>query len=224
MQKRGKKTDLEILADLPVLVDFILLQDCFSRYKSPKKKIFDLKMQGYLQQIKRGQYFNLKSKAFEFTPYEVIANSLYYPSYVSMEWALQYYGVIPERVKGVTSVTLLRSKIFKTVYAPFFYWHLSKNRYAVGYGVKLNDKGESFLIAGPEKALLDYISVKAKNLKITDDKDIRDFLKKDMRLDLDEFLKIVKTEDLDLLLSFYHRNSKEYKTMRWLLKQKGGRL
>lgn len=220
MQKKSSKTDLETLAELPVRVDYLLLQDRFSHNKSPKKKIFDLKKKGYLYQIKRGQYFNLKSKFFQNTPYEIVANALYFPSYVSMEWALQYYGLIMDRVTTVTSATLLRSNNFKTPYSPFSYTHIAKKRYPVGYGTKTNSTGDSFLIARPEKALIDYTSVRAKNLIIKTEDDIREFIEEDLRLDLPELLKITPLEDLKELLPYYHRNSKEYRILQWLIKQK----
>lgn len=220
VQKTSKKTDLEILTSLPVSVDFLLLQDRFSNFKSPKKKIFDLKKKGYLQQIQRGQYFNSKSKYLESTSYEVIANSLYFPSYVSMEWALQFYGLIADRVTVVTSVTLLRSKNLKTPQALFSYHHLHKNRYPVGYMTKLNNVGNSFLIATPEKALIDYVSTKAKDLVIRTAADIHEFLENDLRLDLRELLEKRAVEDIEELLPFYHRNSKEFRILKWLVNQK----
>ena len=220
MQKKSTKPDIEVLASLPVRVDYILLQDRFSNHKSPKKKIFDLKKKGYLRQIKRGQYFNLKSKFIEDTPYEIVANSLYFPSYVSMEWALQYYGLITDRVTSVTSVTLLRSKDFKTPYSPLSYKHIPKNRYPIGYITKVNKAGDSFLIARPEKALMDYVNVKAKNLNIKNEYDIQEFLENDLRVDLKEFLKTTKIEDIKELLPFYHRNSKEYRILKWLILRK----
>jgi len=220
MQKKSIKADIEILGELPVRVDYLLLQDRFSHHKSPKKKIFDLKKKGYLQQIKRGQYFNLKSKFIATTPYEVVANSLYFPSYVSMEWALQFYGLIMDRVVTVTSVTLQRSKNFKTPYAPFFYQHLSKNRYPLGYVSKLNNAGEAFLIARPEKALMDYVNIKAKDFVIKSDSDIQEFLEEDLRLDLQEFLKTVSADEIKELLPAYHRNSKEHRILKWLFHQK----
>lgn len=220
MQKKSTKSDIEILASLPVRVDYLLLEDCFYHYKSPRKKIFDLKNKGYLRQIKRGQYFNLKSKFFESTPYEIIANSLYFPSYISMEWALQYYGLILDRVTTVTSVTLLRSKNFITPYAPFSYQHIPKNRYPVGYVTIANTTGDHFLIARPEKALVDYINIKAKDLVIKDADDMQEFLENDLRLDLAEFSKLITGENLKELLPFYHRNSKEYRMLKWLLNRK----
>ncbi len=222
MKNKSKKADIEILGELPVKVDYLLLEDNFSNFKNPKKKIFDLHKKNYLYQIQRGLYFNLKSKKIETTPYEIIANSIYYPSYVSMEWALQYYGLIMDRVNTVTSVTLKRSKEFKTPYAPFTFRHISKNRYPLGYLTITNDAGESFLMARPEKALVDYVSIKAKNLQITTPYDIEEFLENDLRLDLNEFLKVTPIDDLTELLPFYHRNSKEQRILKWLINRKGG--
>ena len=220
MQKKSNIQLIEILANLPVRVDYLLLQDTFSNYKNPKKKIFDLKKNGCLQQIKRGQYFNLKSKYFENSSYETIANSLYFPSYVSMEWALQYYGLLMDRVTTVTSVTLLRSKNFMTPYAPYTYNHLTKKRFPYGYLSKMNNKNESFLIARPEKALLDYVNLKAKNLTINTPMDISEFLENDLRLDLNEFLKITFVDNLKELEALYHRNSKEFRILKWLINRK----
>jgi hypothetical protein len=213
-------SDVEALAGLPVRVDYLLLEDCFSRYKSPKKKIFDLKKKGYLRAIKRGQYFNLKSKFIESTPSEILANSLYFPSYISMEWALQHYGLIMDRVTTITSVTLLPSKDFTTPQAPYSYKHISKNRYPVGFSTVTNDSGESFLIARPEKALIDYVSIRAKNLTIKTAGDIQEFLENDLRLDLNEFFEITDIENLKELLPYYHRNSKEFRILKWLKSRK----
>ena len=222
MQKKSKKTDLDILSDLPVKADYLLLEDNFSNYKNPKKKIFDLKKKNYLFQIKRGLYFNLKSKLIETTSYEIIANSIYYPSYISLEWALQFYGLIMDRVNTVTSVTLKRSKDFKTPYAPFSFKHISKNRYPFGYVTKTNQAGESFLMARPEKALVDYINNKTKNLKMNTSQDIEEFLENDLRLDINEFLKLTTLQHLIELLPFYHRNSNEHRILKWLINRMKG--
>ena len=126
-----------------------------------------------------------------------------------------------DRVNTVTSVTLKKSKDFKTPYAPFSFKHISKNRYPTGYITKTNNAGDSFLIARPEKALVDYINIKAKNLKITAADNIKDFLENDLRLDLEEFFKVTDTNDLKELLSFYHRNSKEHRILKWTCLRSG---
>ncbi len=125
-----------------------------------------------------------------------------------------------DRVTPVTSVTLLRSKNFNTPYSPLSYKHITKNRYPVGYVTKVNKSGDSFLIARPEKALIDYVNMKAKDLVIKTDGDIQEFLENDLRLDLSEFLKIIKPEEIKELLPFYHRNSKECRILKWLISRK----
>lgn len=221
MQKKSKLTDHDILEKLPVKVDYLLLKDRFSHNKSVKKKIFDLCKKGLLFQVRRGQYINIKSKKVDDTPLEVIANSLYYPSYVSLEWALQFYGLILDRVVSVTSVTLRRSCELNTPETTYYYSHLNKKRYPVGYVIQNQDSENCFFIARPEKALLDYISVKAKNLSIENEKDIQFFLEDDLRLYLDDFLNQIKLEDLQELVPYYHRNSKEYRILKWLINKKG---
>ncbi len=220
MQKKSILSDLEALTNLPVQVDLLLLKDRFSQYKNTKKKIFDLMKKGYLQQIKRGLYYNLKSKEINSTSFEVIANSVYFPSYVSMEWALQYYGLISERVNTVTSVTTQRSQIFKTAYAQLSYTHIIKKRYPVGYIIKIVSQNEKFFIARPEKALIDYINLKAKNLILKTESDIQNFLENDIRIDLHEFFKNITIENVNELVPYYHRNSKEYRVLNWIKKEK----
>ncbi len=220
--KKSKVTDIELLTNLPVRVDYIFLKDLFKAYKSPKKKIFDLKERGFLYLIRRGQYFNLKSREVETGNYETIANSLYFPSYISLEWALQHYGLISDRVITVTSVTINRSKKFDTPLANFSYEHLNKKRYPIG-NIVLNIKGgKSFLIARPEKALMDYVNLRAKNLKVSSGSDISEFLEEDLRLDINKFKKIVRLLHIQELYPFYHRNSKEHRILKWLIKEKIG--
>lgn len=134
--------------------------------------------------------------------------------------ALQHYGLIMDRVTTITSVTLLPSKDFKTPQAPYSYKHISKNRYPVGYSAVTNNSGESFLIARPEKALIDYVSIRAKNLIIKTAGDIQEFLENDLRLDLNEFFEVTDIENLKELLPYYHRNSKEFRILKWLKSRK----
>jgi hypothetical protein len=61
-----------------------------------------------------------------------IANPLYGPSYISLEYALSYYGLIPERVESITSVTTKRSKKFITPLGSFSYEHIPLKAYPIG--------------------------------------------------------------------------------------------
>ncbi len=138
---------------LPVLGD----------YNNPRDFLSRLVKRGELIRLKNG-FFVIPEKIEKApVPYEQIANILYGPSYISCEWALSYYGAIPEGVYVVTSVTEAKSKSYKTPLGTFDYIHLSHSRYAVGIDQQENSGG-NFLIATPEKALIDLIHVKAKKM------------------------------------------------------------
>lgn len=127
------------------------------------------------RKVKSGELIRLKNSLFlikkkiegEQIPYEQVANILYGPSYISLEWALSHYGMIPEGVYVVTSVTTGRSRSFTTSLGTFDYHYLSHNRYSIGIDQQANFAG-NYLIASPEKALADTIHFKSRNLNETD--------------------------------------------------------
>jgi len=88
-------------------------------------------------------------------PLYSIANKLYQPSYVSLETALSYYGIIPEVVYAVTSVTTKPTREFKTPKSVFSYQRIKKSVFA-GYS-PVTIEGHVVLLAEPEKALADYL-------------------------------------------------------------------
>lgn len=79
------------------------------------------------------------------------------PSYISLDYALHYYGLIPERVEAVTSVTVSRGRRFSTPIGLFIYHSVPMRAYPIGLDQIELDGGRSFLIAIPEKALADKI-------------------------------------------------------------------
>lgn len=117
---------------------------------------------GKLIQLRRGVY--LLSKRYRkieiFEPY--IASILKKPSYVSLEKALEFHGVIPEAVPVYTSVTTKRAISFSSEAGRFSYQHIRKSLFW-GYGSVTMNKQTAF-IAAAEKALLDLIYLKAKNV------------------------------------------------------------
>ncbi len=96
---------------------------------------------------------------------EAIANRLYAPSYISFEYALAHYGVIPESVYAITSATTRITREFIVNNKSFTYSHIKKQAYR-GYGTEKMG-GITVFIAEPEKALADYLyfaSLKRKTL------------------------------------------------------------
>ena len=87
--------------------------------------------QGFILRLKRGLY------AFpDALPPEVfIANKLYEPSYVSLEFALSYHRVIPETVYEITSVSPKATRRFETLGKIFSYRKIKKTAFA-GYSIE----------------------------------------------------------------------------------------
>jgi hypothetical protein len=107
------------------------------------------KKQGFILQAKRGIY------AFPdaLPPDVYLANKLYSPSYVSLEFALSYHGVIPETVYEITSVTTKATRRFETLGKIFSFRKIKKSAYT-GYGIE-KQNSLSFYIADAEKAFVD---------------------------------------------------------------------
>ena len=147
------------------ILDYGFIMDCLQEYSNPKVKLHHLLKIGALIRLKKGLY--LFGEKFAKGPYsvEVVANLLYGPSYVSMEWALSFYGMIPERVYTVTSMTLGRNKEYHTPVGDFSYFTLSPESYSIGITQKKSpDFVGGFLIASPEKALVDTVFITCRNL------------------------------------------------------------
>lgn len=107
--------------------------------------------QGLFLRLKKGIY-TLKT---DFPSEEEIANALYKPSYISFEYALAYYGILPEMPYEITSATTKSTRSLTTPSASFSYYTIKQEAYT-GYNlVKIETK--TFLIAEKEKALADYL-------------------------------------------------------------------
>ncbi len=109
--------------------------------------------QDYLVKIRKGFYY-VDDLRGETSPI-ILASKIYFPSYVSMESALGYYGIIPEAVFSTTSVTTRKAKSFMNEYfGKFSYKKIKKE--AFGGFVTQQEKNVSFNLALPEKALVDF--------------------------------------------------------------------
>lgn len=113
--------------------------------------------QGYLESIKRGVY---KLRDYEIKDSLLIANFIYAPSYVSLESALNYYSIIPDIPFAITSLTLKKTKQFETkLFGVFIYSHIKP---ALFFGFEsVMVEQYSYSIARPEKALFDFLYLRA---------------------------------------------------------------
>jgi len=110
---------------------------------------------GKLIQIRRGWYLISEPYRSRFVPPEVIANRVVSPSYLSLEWALSFHGLIPEETPNLTSITTDRAKNFRAVDRFFIYNHV-KPTYFRGYS-RSKFKNHEIVVATPEKALWDKL-------------------------------------------------------------------
>jgi hypothetical protein len=180
---------MENLKELGIIpVDYAVLSSLFSAYKSPRNKIANLEIEGKLIRLKRGLYIVSPNVSGKLLSTELIANHIYGPSYVSMESALRYYGLIPESIYIVRSLAIKRSRVFENSISMFEYINCSEDYFPIG--VNQNIGGDySFLIASPEKALCDLIAF-TPEVRPRFVKSMLSYLEEDIRLDMEAFNKM----------------------------------
>ncbi len=115
---------------------------------------------------------------------ELISNHLYGVSYISLETALAYYGIIPERVYAVRSMTTKRAKSFSTPLGNFEYKTVPADYFNIGLRQEIIENQYAFLIASPTKAICDMI-VATPNLRIQSVKAMQKYLTEDLRIDVE---------------------------------------
>ena len=106
--------------------------------------------------LKRGLYTLPEAARSKLFSREWLANTLYSPSYLSLEFMLARYDLIPERVTLFTSVSTLKTAQFQNPLGQFHYRHLKQNLF-FGFEEHEDEFHAKVLMATPEKALLDYI-------------------------------------------------------------------
>lgn len=169
--------------------DYQTLLDVLKDYKHPRDKITDFMRKGIIIRIKKGLY--VFGDDYRDRPYsrELLANLIYGPSYISLETALQYHRLIPERVEALTSVTTGRSRRFDTPAGLFIYRQVPLEAYRVGM-TRVEVKGDiAYLIATAEKALSDKIR-DDRGTGVKSIKQMREFLADNLRIDPSELVKL----------------------------------
>ncbi|MDD4526433.1 MAG: hypothetical protein PHF25_00160 [Candidatus Margulisbacteria bacterium] len=120
--------------------------------------------------VDAGKLFRIRNSIYIFSEKyrQLNVNSFYLsayilqPSYISLEKALEYYGLIPENVYVVTALTTKRANSFSNIVGDFSYRHIQEKLF---FGYVSMDESFPYFIAYPEKALLDYVYVN--RLKVT---------------------------------------------------------
>lgn len=149
-----------------------------------RRTIGKLIKDGYIIRVKKGLYVWSQEVDPRSCSRELLANLIYGPSYVSLEYALSYYGLIPERVGVLTSVTTKKTKKrFTTPIGEFHYHYLNPKAYAHGVSMVALNEFESFFIASKEKAVLDTLFLRRHGEKFSCFKEAYDYLEQSFRID-----------------------------------------
>ena len=178
--------ELDVFKNIPVQTSAIA--SLYPNITSVNRKVANLEKEGRIIRLKRGMYVVNPNESGKLLSLGLIGNVLYGPSYVSMLTALREYGLIPERVEVIESMTTHLTVSFENPVGRFEYHHCAKDYYSIGI-TQREEEGITYLIATPEKALCDYI-VCTPRLPLRFIKDTYIFLEEDLRLDMDAFMEM----------------------------------
>lgn len=179
-----QKNPLLQYRNIPVTSNMVAA--CYGSLREPQKKVQALVKTGELIRLRRGLYVVNPDLSGIGINAQLCANHIYGPSYVSLHWALRWYGLIPEKVFRMTSTALRPSKTIETPLGVFDYYMVDREYFPIGVR-SVQDNGVSYLIASPEKALCDLI-LYDRYLPARSVKGLKRYLEEDIRFDMDELM------------------------------------
>ena len=170
------------------------------------------------REVRDGKLFKIINGLYETdpnTPGYLLAGSIYGPSYISFEYALSFYGLIPERVTTITCATFdkKKKKQYDTDFGVFTYRDVPVLVYPEEIILK-EENNYSYQIATPEKALCDKLYTLA---PLSNYSNLEKMLFNDLRIDEEGFNKLdvnkieklselYRSTNIDLLVRYMRRN------------------
>ena len=172
----------------------------YKNYSNINQKISIECKNGNLIRIKRGLYTDDIDN-----DKELIANVCYSPSYISFEYALSYYGIIPEYVSTYTSAVYGKknNKFYSVENASFEYKSIPSNVFFKGITIMKNKNGYNYKMATKEKALCDLLYSK---YPVRSFASLKVLLFEDLRIDYEELIRLDK-EFIKEIIPLYHSNT-----------------
>ena len=171
-----------------MIVTYEMLKESLTDYRAKDNKIKRMADNKEIIKLTRNLYETNKN-----TLGYVVANAIYSPSYLSFDYALAYYGLIPKAVYTYTSATFGKGKkkLYKNDFGTYTYRDVPTHIYPYGLQI-FQEQDYSYVMAIPEKALCD----KLYTLKVVrNKKDMYDLLFNDLRIDMD----VLKQLDFNVL-------------------------
>ena len=168
--------------------DYTQLMEALSSYQKPRDVVTSLLKKEQIIRIRKGLYIFNSLWRKKPIPYNYLANIIYGPSVVSLDLALSWYGLIPEMVKQITSVTVNRSRYYNTPLGVYNYKKTPQSLFSVGINLIKNDS-HSFFMALPLKALADKVWAD-KRFKPSSPASYSAYLFDDLRIDEERLLQL----------------------------------
>lgn len=126
---------------------------------------------GYIVMLRRGWYaFADYLQQPDYARY--FAGKIYAPSYISLHTALSFYGIIPEAVVEITSVTTLKTCRYENAFGQFSYQTV-RPRLFWGFEPKTMRDGKQYMMATPEKAIIDLLYLYPQYSSVEDMRELR---------------------------------------------------
>lgn len=180
MYKRSDKSNIIVFRGANMIVTTSMMKEKYHDYANPLDKIKRDADKGILIRLANGIYETDKSAE----PC-LLASSILSPSYLSFDWALSYYGLIPEKVTSITSAGLRnrKNKAFENYFGRYEYTDIPEE--AFPEGLTYLERGDyAVKIATKEKAICDSL---CKWRVVKNIKELKNLLFIDKRIDEDEF-------------------------------------
>lgn len=175
--------NLTAYSDQPISSQVLLA--LLKGYNRPYDKIMDMVDQGILIQLRKGLYITSPLVSPKTPEPFLLANHLYGPSYVSLDSALFHWGLIPERVFEVSSMTTRKSKRVTAQDVVYTFTHLPIAYYPLGIQSLALTEKQTVLIASPEKALCDKI-ISSAGVNLRSKQQALVYLVEDLRIEKDQ--------------------------------------
>ena len=177
---------LTTLGNIPVTSSVIA--SLYPDVKTKFAKVAQLERAGEIIRLRRNLFVVNPEETGKPLSSGLIANHLLAPSYVSMQTALRYYGLIPEAVYTIQSMTFKAAKEFNTPVGNYCYYHILRETYPIGI-TQIKEENSVYIMATPEKALCDLIANQP-GINLRYKKEALEFLEENLRFDMDRFCQL----------------------------------
>lgn len=190
-----------------MIATYEMLKQSLKGYKAKDMKIKRMVDCGEIVRLTRNLYETDPS-----IPGHLVANAIYSPSYLSFDYALAFYDLIPERVYVYTSATYdkKKTKMYKNKLGIFTYRDVPKHIYP--YGIQLFKENDYYYaIATPQKAICDKLYTVN---PVSNKEEMYNLLFNDLRIDIDELMQL---DFRDFYILCDHYRSTNMKILRKVL-------